>query len=389
MTGVLVVDDSQFMRTVLSTVLSEHGYDVSTASDGESAIEAVTEEQPDVVTMDVEMPGMGGIEAVERIMEEQPTPILMLSAHTKEGADATLDALSRGAIDFIPKPSGEISTDIKQLEDELVETIDALVDADVDSVSTSRAADAVQTAADAEAAVIEASSSVQADASEAAGEQEAVGETPPVPPSYDGSPTVVIGASTGGPRVVERVLSELPAALNARVLVVQHMPASFTDRLSRRLDDFSEYDVREAADGARVTAGEVLVARGEYHMEVSYAGPEHCKVRLTEADRLHGVRPAIDVTMCSAAREVDGDLIGVALTGMGRDGAEGIAAIKHAGGATIAQDEETAPVYGIPKQAVETGAVDRVLPDEEIASGVVDLAVELATTRRVEVEPDG
>jgi two-component system chemotaxis response regulator CheB len=392
MTKVLVVDDSQFMRTVLSTVLGEHGYDVVTASDGESAIEAVPEHEPDVITMDVEMPGMDGIEAVEHIMADRPTPILMLSAYTKEGADATLDALSRGAIDFLPKPSGEISADIGQLEDDLIETIEAVRDADVGTVATSRAAAAARTAADAEAAVLEASATVEQSLSNGETSSTAVGgpsagtaadepsidatESSAVPAKYDGSPTIVIGASTGGPRVIEAILAELPIELNARVLVVQHMPASFTDRLSRRLDGFSEYDVREAADGARVADGEVLVARGDYHMEIAYSGPEHCKVRLTESERLHGVRPAIDVTMLSAAREVDEALVGVALTGMGRDGAQGISAIKGVGGTTIAQDESTAPVFGIPKQAIATGDVDRVLPGDEIVDGIVELAVE-------------
>ncbi|AGN00005.1 chemotaxis-specific methylesterase [Salinarchaeum sp. Harcht-Bsk1] len=404
MSEVLVVDDSQFMRTVLSTVLGEHGYDVVTASDGETAIDAVAEHEPDVITMDVEMPGMGGIEAVEHIMADHPTPIVMLSAYTKEGADSTLDALSRGAIDFLPKPSGEISADIGEVEDELIETIDAVEDADVDSVATSRAAAAARTAADAEAAVLEASATVEQalssgeSSSTTFGAQAGTATSEPsietsedslVPDGFTGSPTIVIGASTGGPRVIERLLSELPVALNARVLIVQHMPASFTDRLSRRLDGFSEYDVREAADGARVAAGEALIARGDYHMEVAYSGPEHCKVRLTESERLHGVRPAIDVTMLSAAREVDEQLVGVALSGMGRDGAQGISTIKGVGGATIAQDEETSPVYGIPKQAISTGDVDRVLPDDEIVEGIVELAIERDDSDPPEVDLHG
>ncbi|GAB3682416.1 protein-glutamate methylesterase CheB [Salinarchaeum chitinilyticum] len=406
MSEVLVVDDSQFMRTVLSEVLSEHGYEVVTASDGETAIDAVAEHEPDVVTMDVEMPGMGGIDAVEEIMAEHPTPILMLSAYTKEGADATLDALSRGAIDFLPKPSGEISADIGQLEDELIETVEAVEGADVGTVATSRAASAARTAADAEAVVREASATVEQalssgeSASTTFGGPTASGaghadpsidgaDESAVPASYDGSPTIVIGASTGGPRVLERILTELPAELNARVLIVQHMPASFTDRLSRRLDGFSEYAIREAADGARVTPGEAVIARGDYHMEVAYSGPEHCKVRLTESERLHGVRPAIDVTMLSAAREIDGRLIGVALTGMGRDGAQGISAIKGVGGVTIAQDEESAPVYGIPKQAVATGDVDRVVADDDVVEALVEIAIDQDASDPPEVNVNG
>ncbi|WP_248515741.1 chemotaxis-specific protein-glutamate methyltransferase CheB [Salinarchaeum laminariae] len=406
MSEVLVVDDSQFMRTVLTTVLEEHDFDVVTASDGETAIDAVATHEPDVITMDVEMPGMGGIEAVEEIMNERPTPILMLSAYTKEGADATLDALSRGAIDFLPKPSGEISADIGQLEDELIETVEAVQGADVGTVAASRAASAARTAADAEAVVREASATVEQALSSGESSSTTFGgptagttadgepsieaaDDRAVPSTYDGSPTIVIGASTGGPRVLERILSDLPAELNARVLIVQHMPSSFTDRLSRRLDGFSEYDVREAADGARVTPGEALIARGDYHMEVAYSGPEHCKVRLTESERLHGVRPAIDVTMLSAAREVDGALIGAALTGMGRDGAQGISAIKGVGGATIAQDEASAPVYGIPKQAIATGDVDRVVADEDVVDTLVEIAIDQDESGPPEVDVNG
>jgi len=396
MTSVLVVDDSQFMRTVLANVLGDHGYDVHTASDGETAIETVAERSPDVITMDVQMPGMGGIEAVERIMDRHPTPILMFSAYTKEGADATLDALSKGAIDFLPKPSGEISADIGELEDELVATIEAVCGADVSSVTRSRAAAAARTAADAEAAVQAASASVRetvgGEAVDAVEPEPGVQESEPsirVPDALAEPPTVVIGASTGGPRIVERVLTDLPADLDARVLVVQHMPGSFTDRLARRLDDFSAYDVREAADGARVADGEVVIAKGGYHMEVSGSSDDYAKVRLTEAERLHGVRPAIDVTMVSAAREVNRPLVGVALTGMGRDGAQGISTIKSAGGTTIAQDEDSAPVYGIPKQAIATGDVDEVLGTEAIAEGIVEAASRATDTDRLEGDIDG
>lgn len=405
MTRVLVVDDSQFMRTVIASVLGDHGFDVRTASDGESAIEATVEHEPDVITMDVQMPGIDGIEAVEAIMRRQPTPIVMLSAYTEEGADATLDAIAHGAIDFVAKPGGEISTDLWELEDELVETLETVADVDAGTVAWNRAAAAARTAKDAEKAVLEARSTVAEaagtrSAATSAGTEPTGAETDATPlgteprpdvlghgraaepveasvdttvdvPDLDHPPTIVVGASTGGPRVVEQVLTALPAELDARVLVVQHMPESFTGRLAQRLDGISEYDVREADDGALLEGGHVLVARGGAHMEVRYAGPEHARVALTDDEPEHSVRPAIDVTMRTAAREVQGPLVGVALTGMGRDGAAGISAIKDAGGATIAQDEDSAPVYGIPRHAVATGEVDRVCSGRDVVPEIV------------------
>jgi len=374
MTRVLVVDDSQFMRTVIGNVLAEHGYDVHRASDGRRAVEAVRKHDPDVVTMDVQMPEMDGIEAVSEIMATHPTRIVMLSAHTREGAEETLEALSRGAVDFLAKPSGEVSTDIAGLKDRLIETVEAVADADVASLAPSRAAAAAHRAsagaADRPAGGTAASESA-GDAATTASDGPSA-EPDPADRSFSEHPTIVVGASTGGPKIVEGILYDLPIELDARVLVVQHMPAEFTDRLAARLDALCEYDVREADDGDRITGGEVLIARGDRHMEVAHASDRGLRVRLTEDERVHGVRPAIDVTMESAAERVDLPLVGVALTGMGKDGAAGISAVKAAGGTTIAQDEASSPVYGIPRQAIATGDVDHVLPADGIAAGIAD-----------------
>lgn len=385
MTSVLVVDDSQFMRTVIGNVLAEHGYDVHRASDGRRAVEAVRTHEPDVVTMDVQMPEMDGIEAVSEIMATNPTRIIMLSAHTREGAEETLEALSRGAVDFLAKPSGEVSTDIGGLKERLVETVDAVADADVSSLAPSRAAAAAHRASASEArAADRGSRAATADSrrhSSAASAPDAPeAGSDPETREFSEHPTIVVGASTGGPKIVEGILYDLPIELDARVLVVQHMPAEFTDRLAARLDALCEYDVREASDGDRITGGEVLIAPGDRHMEVAHASDRGLRVRLTDDERVHGVRPAIDVTMESAAERVDPPLVGVALTGMGKDGAAGISAIKAAGGTTIAQDSETSPVFGIPRQAIATGAVDHVLPAGGIAAGIADaLSTEVET----------
>ncbi len=340
MTRAVVVDDSHFMRTVISDILEDGGIEVvAQASDGEEGVEAVADHDPDVVTMDLEMPRMNGIEAVEEIMATNPTPILMLSAHTEDGADATFEALERGAVDFLAKPGGEVSTEISAHGDALVEKVESATRADPASVEDVDTAES---------------------------------DTLDTDHGYVENPTLVVGASTGGPRVVERVLSSLPLEADFRVLVVQHMPDGFTGRFAERLDRRSEYDVQEASDGIRIGGGEVVVAKGDYHMAVAGYGNGRLRIRLTQDEPLHGVRPAIDVTMETAAETVDGPLTGVVLTGMGSDGAAGIEAIKGAGGATLAQDEETSSVFGIPARAIETGCVDDVRSADEMGKAILD-----------------
>jgi two-component system chemotaxis response regulator CheB len=339
MTRAVVVDDSHFMRTVISDILEDGGIEVvAQANDGKEGVQAVETHDPDIVTMDVEMPRMDGIEAVEEIMATNPTPVLMLSAHTEDGAEATFEALEKGAVDFLAKPGGEVSTEISAHGEALIEKVESATRADPASVED------VDTTTDA----------IDADH------------------GYVENPTLVIGASTGGPRVVERVLSSLPAEANFRVLVVQHMPDGFTGRFAERLDGRSEYDVREATDGMRITGGDAVVAKGDYHMEVAGYGNGRIRLRLQQEEALHGVRPAIDVTMETAAEKIDGPLTGVVLTGMGSDGAKGIEAIKDAGGATLAQDEESCSVFGIPARAIETGCVDEVHSADEMGKAILD-----------------
>ncbi|WP_227130612.1 chemotaxis-specific protein-glutamate methyltransferase CheB [Halorubellus salinus] len=372
MTSVLVVDDSQFMRTVIGNVVADHGYRVLSASDGQEAIEMVHEHDPDVITMDVEMPGMDGIEAVSRIMASKPTPILMLSAHTQKGAEATLDALARGAVDFLAKPGGEVTRDIESLGDRIVEKVDAVAGADLSSITpTERRA----------AAPAGSTSSTRSSRPEATDRSGAAGESSVEPDrAFVEHPTVVIGASTGGPKILESILRSLPVTLAPKVLVVQHMPASFTDRLAARMDSFLPFDVSEASDGQRVQDGEVVVAKGGYHLEVTSNVAGNLRLRLTEGERVHGVRPAIDVTMRTAAERVSDPLVGVALTGMGKDGAAGIEAIKRAGGTTIAQDEASSPVFGIPEKAIATGSVDHVRSASDVPGAICDAFAQEAST---------
>lgn len=397
MTDVLVVDDSQFIRTVVGNALADAGYTVETAASGEEAVEHARRDDPDVVTMDVEMPGMGGIEAVERIMATDPTPILMLSAYTNRGTEATLDALERGALDILQKPDGTDGRNVGHLTADVVERVDELSAATVSTLALARATAAVNAterqrvaAGTASEDAIGVNGGTTADTPKPrtgthtstpststpggpADRSEIAVERP-----VAGVPTVIIGASTGGPKIIERIASTLPLELGARIIIVQHMPADFTARLAARLDTVSEYAVSEASDGDLLEAGEIVVAKGGHHLRVTGVEDDALVVSLDDGPRVHGVRPAIDVTMETAAEVVTGlgTLCGVALTGMGRDGAAGIEAIAEVGGHTIAQDEATSPVFGIPQQAIATGRIDETVPAPALPERIVTACYE-------------
>ena len=385
MTRALVVDDSQFMRTVVGNALKEQGYEVVEASNGQQALKKVEEHEPDVITMDVAMPEMDGIEATDRIMERWPTPILMVSAHTEKGAEATLDALERGAVDFLAKPGGEASIEAGSIKDDLVEKVDAITEVDVNAIEplprVNQAEIDASEAGDGETMSVSASTSEPDTDVAVEPHTPSVGEISSVieeklAREYVRNPTIVVGASTGGPKLVSSILRDLPRALDARVLIVQHMPESFTGRFAERLDAVSAYSVAEAEDGERISGGEVRIAKGDSHLEVTNYSSGRLRLRLADDKPIHGVKPSIDVTMTSAAQTIDDPLVGVALTGMGKDGAEGIREIKEAGGNTFAQNEETSPVFGIPQQAIKTGCVDEVLAAGRLVEGILDVLSE-------------
>lgn len=342
MTTVLVVDDSKFMRTVIGNTLEDYGYDVFEASNGEQAISMTKDKEPDVITMDVEMPKMDGLEATERIMKECPTPILMLSAHTEEGADTTLNALQNGALDFVPKPDGKETTITA------VEFGDGLVDA-VDAVSRADVSAAESTVEDRER------SSLESEAGDAL------------------NPVIIIGASTGGPSIVEDILSDLPKELAATILIVQHMPEGFTNRYAHRLNRESPYDVFEAQDGATVEPGQAVVAKGGHDLVIeAERSTGELELGVPESRTATGTS-SIDATLESAAVEVSMSPVVVALlTGMGDDGSNALPDIKDAGAYVIAQNEETSPVFGIPRRAIQTGNVDEVLGDYDMVKGIVE-----------------
>ncbi len=337
----VVADDSQFMRASIETLLDRHDVEVvATVPDGRAAVEAVREHRPDVVTMDIEMPRVDGIEATERIMDEVPTPVVVLSARAEDDADVTLEALQKGAVDYFTKPGGTVSTELQAQDEALART--------------------VRTAATAEPTVADTA------------RETASG--PSAPRGLPANPLLVVGASTGGPPVVERFLRELPVAADFRVLVVQHMAPEFTGGFADRLDRASDYDVREAADGDRIGGGEALVAPGGRHLAVGSYARGRLRARLTDDPPEHGVRPAVDVTLRSVAERVGADapVVAAVLTGMGEDGREGVERVAGTGGVVVAQDEPTSVVFGMPQAAIDTGHVDRVLPEDGLASGLLE-----------------
>lgn len=337
MISVLIVDDSAFMRKALSMML-EGDPDiriVGTARDGKEALDLVRTLQPDVVTMDVEMPRMDGLTALKALMETSPRPVIMISSLTREGADATLQALEAGAVDFIPKQMSFVSLEITKIKDELVQKVKNAARARFRLLRPARPA---PLAAPAPTRLPFRAGNVRA---------------------------VVIGVSTGGPFALQRVIPRLPADFPVPVLVVQHMPPHFTRSLADRLNDLSPLRVKEAETGDLAVPGTVLIAPGGRHLLLrpSPLGPTVATPEMPET--LH--RPSVDVMFESANDAFRGHVLAVVMTGMGRDGREGARAIRASGGKILTQDEESCVVYGMPKSVVEAGLSDAVLPLDGIA----------------------
>lgn len=338
---VLVVDDSAFMRVAVKRVLeSDERFEVvGQAKDGADAVVQARALKPDVITMDFNMPRMNGAEAVRAILAERPQPVVMLSAHTQKGAVETLEALSAGAVDFVTKPDGEVSTDLSHVKDELFRKLRA-------------AARSRPTAAGVSSA-----------------------PPPPVPASrpvyrtFSGASLLVVAVSTGGPAALERVIPRLPASLDVGIVVVQHMPAAFTRALAARLDGISALTVKEAQEGDRTLPGGVLIAPGDRHVVLDSAGA----VKLADSPPVNGCRPSADVTLQAAARVFGSRLTALVMTGMGRDGAIGARAVKAAGGRVLVQDRATSVVWGMPRAVSEAGLADDELPLDDIAPKLVKL----------------
>ena len=342
---VLIVDDSAFMRGAIARLLGgDARFEVvGQAKDGSEAVRLAAELAPDVITMDFNMPGMNGAEATRAILDAKATPIVMLSAHTREGATATIQALAAGAVDFVEKPDGEVSANLSNIREGLTEKLLTAAGANV-------------------------AAAVSVPTTESVTSSRRIPRSAPRPMPA-GLRLVVVASSTGGPAALVRLLSTLRLGDNAALLLVQHMSAGFTEALAAQLAESAAFAVQEASAGLERAPGLALVAPGGSHLLVERSG----RVALSDAPAVHGVKPAADVTLKSAAQAFGARVVGVVLTGMGRDGALGLAAVKAAGGRTIAQDKNSSTVYGMPKAAVEMGVVDEVLALDRIGRAVSGL----------------
>jgi two-component system chemotaxis response regulator CheB len=344
---VLIVDDSTFMRKVLHEIISgDPQMEVAgQAKDGREAIAMADSLKPDVVTMDINMPRMDGLQATEHIMSQNPRPIVVVSSESQEGAASTLCALELGAIEFVPKPSSGIDLDMKSVGDDLNRKLKMAAKVRV-----------VRTAARVKPHLGGTRhTSVHSSVSKEGGAS-----------SGNRFPVVVTAASTGGPAAIMRMAPAFPEDFPAAVLLVQHMPPAFTSQYAVQLAEVTDLEVKEAESNELLRPGVIYVCPGSHHLRVTSQG----RLSLDGGPRIGGYRPCADLAMESAAAFAGSMTVGVVLTGMGNDGSRGVKSIKAAGGVVLAQDEATAVIFGMPAEAIKTGAVDRVLPLDQICAEI-------------------
>ncbi|KPU44651.1 chemotaxis response regulator protein-glutamate methylesterase [Oxobacter pfennigii] len=335
---VLVVDDSAFMRKIISDMLSSDKdiEVVDTARDGVWALEKLKTTKVDVVTMDVEMPRMNGLEALKEITGLYKIPVIMLSSLTSNGADTTFKALEFGAMDFVLKPSFSIGMNLDELKIELISKIKMCC-----KTTKKTAPEKI----------------------------EAVSQNSQTSMKGNEIKGVCIAASTGGPKALSTVMKMFPQNFKLPILIVQHMPAGFTKAFAKRLDDNCPVSIKEAQAGERIEKGKAYIAPGGYHMVVE----KDMTISLNEEPAMHGVRPCADKLFISAAENIGGKLIGIVLTGMGKDGTLGLKAIKDKGGICIAEHQSTCTIYGMPKNAIEKGVVHIIAPVHDVVGEVLKI----------------
>jgi two-component system chemotaxis response regulator CheB len=333
---VLVVDDSALMRKLIPQILeSDNSIQVvGTAMDGNFALKKIEELKPQVVTLDLEMPGLNGIDTIKAIMRSHRLPVIVVSSHTTAGASITLKALALGAFDFVAKPQ-DVSGHMAEIAAELITKIKAAVH------------------------------------SKGIGMQGLVDPSPRAPktamPTGPASRIIAIGVSTGGPHALQFALSRLPSDFPGSIVIVQHMPEGFTEMFARRLDEICAIRVKEAVSGDLLLAGRALICPGNRHLKVKRLPLGEVAV-LSDEDRVNGHRPSVDVLFRSLADEFESRGIAVLMTGMGEDGATGLGEVKKAGGMTIAQSETSCVVFGMPKAAIERGFATRVIDLDALAN---------------------
>ncbi len=352
---VLVVDDSILVQKAITEILESDPQIkvIGTADNGDAAVTASGRLDPDVITMDIEMPVLDGLSALRRIIATNPKPVIMMSVFTQHGAEETFKALEYGAVDFIPKPSTVVSMSLNEFGDLLRSKVKL---AHTSKVSKSSAALLKE---------------MEGKAAGARGKKDAGKPEKPADLKKSSSKIVGIGTSTGGPAALMQVFTHLPADFSSSILVVQHMPEGFTKAFAERLNMMSHLEVKEAEDMDPVLPGCGYLAPGNSHIGIEEKNGKRF-VRVFGGEKVSGHRPSIDVLFDSMAKITGRESVAVIMTGMGRDGAEGILKIKNSGGRTIAQDEDTSVIYGMNRVAVEKGAIHDVLPLSEIPKKIVE-----------------
>ena len=339
---VLVVDDSALMRKLIPAILARDPSIevVGTAMDGAFALKKIEELKPDVVTLDLEMPRMDGMETLRLIMRRAPLPVILFSTHSKEGAYSTLKALALGAVDFIPKPVDASTGRLENIADALIDKIKLAKRVVGRRIPPAVVFDDPQ--------------------------RPKKGTRSALPPSR----VIAIGISTGGPNALQYVLSQIPADFPSTFLIVQHMPEGFTEMFAKRLDECCALDVQEARSGDLLVAGRALICPGNRHMMLRRM-PRGDMAILSDGAPINGHRPSADVLFHSVAQEFGLTAVGIIMTGMGEDGAEGLGAIKAAGGTTIAQSEDSCVVSGMPRAAILKGYASKIVPLDSLASHLI------------------
>jgi two-component system chemotaxis response regulator CheB len=369
---VLIVDDSAFMRKVLQSIISaDPQLEVcGEARDGKDACDKTEQLNPDVITMDINMPHVDGLQATEIIMSKSPKPIVIVSSESRDGADITLKALELGAIDFVAKPSSGIDLDMNSVREELVRKLKLASKVRVvrtavrSRLQTEIATSAPRTEPAPPPAAAAAAASMSAPRPSASSSH--AGMSPSAVRANGRFPVVVLASSTGGPQTLMNFIPRFPAGFAAAVVLVQHMPGNFTSQFSTQLAEIAQIKVKEAEQGEMLQPGVLYVCPGSHHLRVTQTG----RITLDDGPRISGYRPCADVTLETVAQYAGPMSIGVVLTGMGNDAARGVTLVKDAGGHVIAQDEATSVIFGMPAEAIKTGAVDQVLGIDNIFNAI-------------------
>lgn len=372
---VIVVDDSAFMRKAISDMIESCAdFEViAKFRDGRELVEKVDKFNPDLITLDVHMRDLDGLATLKELKRMGKNyPIIMLSSATTEGSELTLECLDNGAITFITKPSGSISLDIDKVKERLIDEIKGITS----NIRVNKSNIHMRQITSNKESEIENKIKDRRVNAQLSQRKEINNSEKPSPminnkviPKNKKIDAVVIGASTGGPKALQQVLTKLPANLNVPVFVVQHMPEGFTKVFAERLNKVCNLNVTEAEDGMSINRNTIYIAKGGSHMIIDSS----IRVSLNKEPSIWGVRPAVDKLFESASKVYGGNLLSVVLTGMGKDGAEGSKRIKDCGGITISEDKSTCTIYGMPKAAYETGKIDLVLPLDQICNKIAEI----------------